>query len=207
MIHERSICDMFVYQEDISIAQTKRICYLFVVNLASCIASFKERGFPPEQAELLALMSVATGVLFQDFPDSFLLFGGSSLVFFHQSVRHSADIDLLARTEQPPTQEDIRESLERGLSPTAEALHLTPLQFEANAGTGPETKLWVRSHTGHSLFSVDFNRFGSVLESEIEEHSLAIDSEEFAKVKSASREFLLLTEGGVFYAPQICEGA
>ena len=114
------------------------------------------------------------------------------------SVRHSADIDLLSRTAEPPTRDDVRESLDKGLTPAAEALHCAPLQFEAIAGTGPEVKPWVRSQNGQPLFTVDLNRFGSVLESEIEEHNVGIDDKEFAKVKSASREFLLLQKAECF---------
>jgi hypothetical protein len=168
------------------------------MNLASQIASFKERGFPADQAESLALMSAATGVLFQDFPESFLLFGGSSLVFFHQSARHSGDIDLLSRTEEPPTQNAIRESLERGLTATAEALKLAPLQFEPIGKRGREVKLWTRSHSGQRLFSVDFTRFGSVLKSEVVEHNVAIGDKEFVKVQSASRDLLFLQKAECF---------
>ena len=164
------------------------------MNLASHIASFKERGFPSDHAEFLALMSVATGVLFQDFPDSFLLFGGATLVFFHQSDRHSADIDLLSRTEEPPTLDAIRESIRNGVTPTAESLGFAPLQFEATEGV----KLWTRSRSGEALFSVDLTRFGSVLESQVVEHNVAIDSNEFVKVQSASRDFLLLQKAECF---------
>ena len=72
------------------------ICYFFRMTLASQIAAYRNKGFTTEQAEVIVLMRVAAGVLFQDFPDSFLLFGGAALLLFHQSVRHSGDLDLLA---------------------------------------------------------------------------------------------------------------
>jgi len=50
------------------------------MNLAAQIAAYREKGFTSEQAEVIALMRVAAGVLFRDFPDSFLLFGGATYV-------------------------------------------------------------------------------------------------------------------------------
>src|SRR6202140_5070 len=100
------------------------------MNLAAQIAAYRERGFTGEQAEVITMMRVAAGVLFRDFPDSFLLFGGATLVLFHDSVRHSADLDLLARAAELPTPEELRASLENGLAPAAEALNLGPLQVE-----------------------------------------------------------------------------
>ena len=70
------------------------------MNLASQVASFRDKGFTSEQAEVITLMRVAAGVLFQCFPESFLLFGGAALLLFHQSVRHSGDLDLLARADE-----------------------------------------------------------------------------------------------------------
>jgi hypothetical protein len=76
------------------------------------------------------MMRLAAGVLFQDFPDSFLLFGGATLLLFHDSVRHSADLDLLPRAAKLPTSEDLRTSLAAALASAAGALHLGPLQVE-----------------------------------------------------------------------------
>jgi hypothetical protein len=50
------------------------------MNLAAQIAAYREMGFTSEQAEVITLMRVASGVLLRDFPDSFLLFGGATLL-------------------------------------------------------------------------------------------------------------------------------
>ncbi len=100
------------------------------MNLASQVASYRDKGFTTEQAEIITLMRVAAGVLFQDFPDSFLLFGGAALLLFHQSLRHSGDLDLLARVDERPTAEAMQASLAAGLAPATEALNLGALQFE-----------------------------------------------------------------------------
>jgi hypothetical protein len=163
------------------------------MNLAAQIAAYKERGFDDEQAKVITMMRVAAGVLFRDFPDSFLLFGGATLVLFHDSVRHSADLDLLARAAELPTPEELRASLANGLAPAAEALNLGPLQVEVT-----DDKIFVRQRDNSLLFKVDITRLGSVLESEVEEHTVEIDGESFATVKAASRDLLLLHKAECF---------
>jgi hypothetical protein len=102
------------------------------MNLAVQIAVYVERGFADEQAEVITMMKVAAGTLFRDFPDSFLLFGGATLLLFHDSVRHSADLDLLPRGDDLPDPDDLRASLAAGLASAADALNLGPLQVETS---------------------------------------------------------------------------
>src|SRR5882672_3145428 len=67
------------------------------MNIARQTTKYEEKGFSREKAEINALMENAILAIFRDFPDAFLLFGGGALVLFHESVRHSADLDLLPR--------------------------------------------------------------------------------------------------------------
>ena len=67
------------------------------MNIARQTTKYEEKGFSREKAEINALMENAILAIFRDFPDAFLLFGGATLVLFHESVRHSADLDLLPR--------------------------------------------------------------------------------------------------------------
>jgi hypothetical protein len=187
----------------IYITAFSHICYIYGMTLASQIAGYRNKGFTTEQAEVIALMRVAAGVLFQDFPDSFLLFGGAALLLFHQSVRHSGDLDLLARVEERPNPDEIQASLAAGLSSAAEALNFAPLRFENVSQGNLGTKLWIAAGDGRRLFRVDLNRFGSVLQSEIEEHAVDIDSEHIASVKSASRDCLLLQKAECFLLRRI----
>lgn len=64
-------------------------------------------------------------------------------------------------------------------------------------------KLWVVAGDGRRLFRVDLNRFGSVLQNEIEEHSVELDDEHVAQVRSASRDFLLLQKAECFLLRRI----
>ena len=168
------------------------------MSIAERIALYKQRGFTDEQAEVITLMRLAAGVLFQVFPDSFVLFGGATLLLFHESLRHSGDLDLLSRTDERPPSAAIGASLAAGLASAAEALKLAPLQFEDVSPGDLDMKLWVKAGDGRRLFRVDLSRFGSVLASHVEEHEIDIDHDRFATVKAASREFLLLQKAECF---------
>lgn len=50
---------------------------------------------------------------------------------------------------------------------------------------------------------MDITRFGSVLESEVEEHAVEIDEDNVAQVKAASRDFLLLQKAVCFLLRKI----
>jgi Nucleotidyl transferase AbiEii toxin, Type IV TA system len=168
------------------------------MNLAVQIAGYRERGFTSEQAEVIAVMRVAAGVLFRDFPESFLLYGGAPLLLFHESVRHSADLDLLGRVDKLPTAEDLRTSLATGLAPVAEALNLAPLLVELSDG-----HVLVKTRGNSLLFKVDITRGGSVIESEVEQHAVEIDEESVTTVNAASRDFLLLQKAECFLLRRI----
>jgi hypothetical protein len=73
------------------------------MNIARRTLKYEEKGFSREKVEINALMENSMFAIFRDFPDAFLLFGGATLGLFHESVRHSADLDLLARGTSLPT--------------------------------------------------------------------------------------------------------
>ena len=173
------------------------------MNIASQLASYQDKGFTDEQAEVITLMHLAAGVLFRDFPDSFLLIGGAALLLFHQSVRHSGDLDLLVRADERPATKSIRDSIESGLASAAEALNLGVLQFEEVPNGDLDRQLWIMASNGRRLFRVDLNRFGSVLESKVDEYSVPVDDNTIAKVRSASRDSLLLQKAECFLLRRI----
>lgn len=125
------------------------------------------------------------------------------MLLFHQSVRHSGDLDLLLRTDERPKLDALKAALGGGLASVAEALNLAPIQFEDLSKSDLDTKLWVKSADGRPLFRIDLNRYGSVLESEVEEHVVALDDDKVARVKSASRDFLLLQKAECFLLRKI----
>lgn len=88
-------------------------------------------------------MENAISAISRDFPDAFLLFGGATLVLFHESVRHSADLDLLPRGTSIPTRDEIISALKREVSPIAETLQLGDLQFATTESGGVEGSIFV----------------------------------------------------------------
>ena len=148
-------------------------------------------------------MEIAAGVLFREFPESFLLFGGATLLLFHHSVRHSGDLDLLSRTDNLPSAEELSIALTQGLAPSGEALDLGPLHFEDMSMGELDTKLWVKAADGRKLFRIDLNRFGSVIENQVEEEEVRLEDDTITKVQTASRDFLLLQKAECFLLRRI----
>jgi hypothetical protein len=64
-------------------------------------------------------------------------------------------------------------------------------------------KILVKQRDNRLLFKVDITRLGSVLESEVEEHTIEIDEGNVARVKAASRELLLLQKAECFLLRKI----
>jgi Nucleotidyl transferase AbiEii toxin, Type IV TA system len=154
------------------------------MNTARQTTKYEERGFSREKAEINALMENAILAIFRDFPDAFLLFGGATLVLFHESVRHSADLDLLPRGTSIPPRDEIISTLKREVSPIAETLQLGELQFATTGSGGVEGSIFVSSSSGQRLFRVDLTKFGSAIESEIETHPIESQSGESVDIKS-----------------------
>jgi Nucleotidyl transferase AbiEii toxin, Type IV TA system len=163
-----------------------------MMNIARQTAKYEEKGFSREKAEINALMENAILAIFRDFPDAFLLFGGATLVLFHESVRHSADLDLLPRGTSIPKRDEIIDTLKREVSPIAQTLQLGELQFEATGSGGVEGSIFVSSSSGQRLFRVDLTKFGSAIESEIETHPMESQWGESVDIKSPTKELLLL---------------
>ena len=88
--------------------------------------------------------------------------------------------------------------LRPGLASAADALNLGPLQVEVSGD-----KILVKKQDNSLLFKVDITRFGSALDSEVEEHAVEIDEGNVAKVKAASRDFLLLQKAECFLLRKI----
>jgi hypothetical protein len=57
------------------------------MTLEGRIAKYLGRGFSREQAQILVLMEEAAIALFSALPEHIVLFGGATLVLFHNSPR------------------------------------------------------------------------------------------------------------------------
>jgi hypothetical protein len=168
------------------------------MNLAEQLEALRGKDFSEEQARTIVLMREAATVLFRQWPESFILFGGASLVLFQDSVRHSADLDLHLRGEAPPVGE-VTEALRQGLEPLAGLLELHPLSMKVFGAGQDLTKIIVSSSDGVAVFAIDLSRMGSVIESGIEEQLLeGLGTANTANVKFVTKDHQLLQKAETF---------
>ncbi len=169
-----------------------------IVDIARKIAKYEDKGFSRDRAEVNTLMEHAAVTIFKDFPDAFVLFGGATLVLYHDSVRHSADLDLLSRTAVFPSPEEISASLQRDLIPVGQNMELGELRFQLERSNSREGRIFVSTGAGRRLFRIDLTRLGSAIESEIEDHPIEGESGLSAVIKSATKELLLFQKAEAF---------
>src|ERR1039458_7692602 len=168
------------------------------MDIAKHIAKYESKGFSRERAEVNTLMENAAFTIFRDFPDAFLLFGGATLVLYHDSVRHSADLDLLTIASVLPSRLEIIESLKQDLVPIAEIIGLGEIQFETENSDATEGRILVSTSGDRQLFRIDLTKFGSAIQSEIETHEVEREKGIEAVIKSATKELLLLQKAEAF---------
>ena len=74
------------------------------MTLAEHLKNFEDRGFRAETAAVWVFVEEALLSLFTSLTDTFVLFGGATLVLLYGSQRHSGDIDLLPNCGDPNQQ-------------------------------------------------------------------------------------------------------
>lgn len=157
-----------------------------------------ERNLRQEQAEILVLMEEAAIALFSALPDHFVLFGGATLVMFHESPRISKDLDLLARVDRLPRAQELVEALEARVQEVAGVLRLGPVTFEPETEGENFVRLWIVGTEKKKLFTVDLTRMGgSVLSREVVKEEIRAE-EKTSLIPAASREYLLLQKAESF---------
>jgi hypothetical protein len=139
-------------------------------------------------------MEEALHSLFASFTDTFVLFGGATLVLFYGSQRHSGDIDLLPNCDETPKAERIIDSISPALGEVAQALGLAPLAITTIADSEYLLKIKVESKDQRTLFTVDVSRTSTVIKSELVEQPIRTDD---AIVKYPTRNLLLLHKAEV----------
>jgi hypothetical protein len=169
------------------------------MNLAEQIELLRARGFDGDRAQTVVLMREAAILLFQAFPDSFLLYGGANLILFHNSMRTSRDLDLLSQGAALPRTEEVIRVLSDGLQELGKLLGVAPIQVKVEIAKTAFLKVDVASQDGGSLFTVDLGGLGSVLQRGIEEHAMeAVSLNLKATIRSVSRDHLLLQKAEAF---------
>jgi Nucleotidyl transferase AbiEii toxin, Type IV TA system len=143
------------------------------MNLQARIDRYRERGIPEPDVQVLLLIEESAVALFNSFPDHFVLFGGVTLVLFHDSPRVSRDLDLLSPPGQPPGAEEIQKVVHTAIQPFAEVLGLGQIEFKQDIATAGLTRQWVLANQ-EPLFSIDLTTIGGgVLKSQILPHTIA----------------------------------
>src|SRR5260221_12475285 len=168
------------------------------MTLQERIARYLERNFRQDQAHILILMEEAEIAVSSALPEDFVLFGGATLVLFHNRPRLSKDLDLLARVETLPTAEELEEALRARLDEVAGVLGIGPVGFEPERGGENFLRLWIVGSERQRLFTVDLTRMGgSVLSGEIVQEEIP-DEKSTALIPTASRDYLLLQKAESF---------
>ena len=167
------------------------------MNIAERLAKYEKRSFGRETAAVNVLLEEALQVLFSTFPDTFVFFGGASLVLFYGSPRHSGDLDLLISAETPPGADELRRVLEEPLRTVAEVLGFAELTIEPAKTTGEFLKLAVRTG-GQILFTIDLTKISAVIRSELMVLPLISDSENATAIRVPSRDLQLLFKAEAF---------
>jgi hypothetical protein len=168
------------------------------MSIAARIAVYKERNFSNEQIIALVLMEQTAAILFREFPDAFVLFGGATLVLLHDSPRHSGDLDLHGTKDTFPNLADIERVLKTEIGPIAEAMKLGELKIEREVEGKDFVRLWVIAANNNArLFSVDLSKMGTVLQQQVTEQKVEAATIE-QSVKAPSENLLLLQKAEVF---------
>ncbi len=167
------------------------------MNIAGRLAKYEQRGFNRETAAVNVLLEESLQILFSSFPDTFVFFGGASLVLFYGSPRHSGDLDLLISTETPPSADELLKVLEQPLRAAAETLGLLELGIEPVRAAGEYLKLAVKAGA-LILFTIDLTRISSIISRELVEFPLTSDSTERIAVAVPSRDLQLLFKAEAF---------
>lgn len=163
------------------------------MNIAERLAKYEDRGFGRETAAVNVLLEETLQILFASFPDTFVFFGGASLVLFYGSPRHSGDLDLLINDETPPSADELQKVLEQPLRAAAEVLGFENLAIEHAGPTGEFLKLAVKAGE-QVLFTIDLTRISPVIKGELVAFPIASDSAERITVPSLPLQLLFKAE-------------
>jgi Nucleotidyl transferase AbiEii toxin, Type IV TA system len=168
------------------------------MNLEERLAKYLDRDFSLEQAQILVLMEEAAIALFAALPEHFVLFGGATLVLFHNSPRLSNDLDLLARVDSLPSAGELQNALQERVQEVAGLFGIGPVTFEPEQNAKQFLRLWMIGSRKQRLFTVDLTRVGgSVLAREIVDETIVLD-ESTALIPCVSRNYQLLQKAETF---------
>jgi hypothetical protein len=150
------------------------------MNIAERVEQYEKRGFARETAAVNVLLEEARQILLSSFPDTFIFFGGASLVLFYGSPRHSGDLDLLVIAEKPPNADELQRALQQPFRAATETLGFSQMTIEPVRSIGEFLKLAVKGE--QVLFTIDLTMISAVIRSELISFPVPSDSKEHATV-------------------------
>ncbi len=169
------------------------------MNFAAQLELLKARGFDEDRARIVLLIREAAILLFQAFPESFVMYGGANLILFQNSLRTSRDLDLISRGDILPSSGEITSVMSEGLQEIGKLLEIAPIQVKVTTEKPVYLKLEITSMDGRTLFTVDLGGLASVLASGIEEHTMeAVSLNKRATVRYVAKDHLLLQKAEAF---------
>jgi hypothetical protein len=167
------------------------------VNIRDKLTVYQQRGFSRQKAAVNALLEEALRILFAEYPETFVFFGGASLVLFYESSRHSGDLDLLLIIESLPLPADVIEKIRGPLQEPAQLLGFAGVDISTVFATTSHFKLAVKAGAD-LLFTIDATRISAVIRSELVEVLLPGPNGVQVKGKILSRDFLLFQKAESF---------
>ncbi|PYU82216.1 MAG: hypothetical protein DMG51_13895, partial [Acidobacteria bacterium] len=124
------------------------------MNIEERLAKYLKRDFSQEQAQILVLMEEVAIALYAALPEHFVLFGGATLVLFHNGPRLSKDLDLLARVDSLPSSGELQSAMEERVQEVATIFGIGPVTFEPEQNGEQFLRLWIIGSRRQRLFTV-----------------------------------------------------
>ncbi len=167
------------------------------MNIRDKLVIYQRRGFSRQKAAVNALLEEALRILFAEYPETFVFFGGASLVLFYESSRHSGDLDLLLIIDSLPATDAIIQRIRTPLQEPAQLLGFANVEVSMVFATTSHFKLAVRAGL-ELLFTIDVTRISAVIRSELVDVVLPGPNGEQVQGKILSRDFLLFQKAESF---------
>ena len=165
-------------------------------------AYYESRGFADSDAAVCVLLELALQSVSGAFPDTFVCFGGATLVLFFGSSRVSADLDLLVNGEHVPVAQDVIAAVSAPLQDASQTLGLGTLEFAVLLSGDHHFKIAI-SNQLERLFTIDVTRISGIIHSEVIKTSLSIESASVATASFVTRNWTLLQKVEAFLTRRV----
>lgn len=172
------------------------------MNIGRRQAYYEQRGFEERDAAVNVLIELALQCLSSAFPDTFVCFGGATLVLFFGSSRVSADLDLLVSGDRVPTSQEVISAVSSSLSEATQQLNLGNLEFATLLSGTDHFKISIASNSAR-LFTIDVTRISGTIHSEVTTAPLSLELLPGATASLVTRNWMLLQKLEAFLTRRV----